>query len=171
MWGRDKNFRVSMIFQLRNCENKSSLSQVFLPHPLFNLMIYPTLKGWMDRGHKLKTYFFLIDYFMFQGILTNFRVFIFLKKFINSVKKSTDFNMFLFDSSLSSVNPISIFTLLQIACVPTHYSKGYSAILRGQIYFFPSKVRALPLGVFSLLLSLIPIQKGLSQGSEILHGV
>jgi hypothetical protein len=34
MWGRDINFKVSMIFELRNCENKISLSEVFLVQPL-----------------------------------------------------------------------------------------------------------------------------------------
>ena len=34
MWGRNKIFRLSMIFQLRNCKNKISLSHFFLTHPL-----------------------------------------------------------------------------------------------------------------------------------------
>ena len=38
MWGRDKNFQVSMIFELRNCENKISLSEVFFSHPLFEIV-------------------------------------------------------------------------------------------------------------------------------------
>ena len=29
MWGRDKNFQVSMLYELRNCENKISLTKVF----------------------------------------------------------------------------------------------------------------------------------------------
>ena len=37
MWGRDKNFRLSMIFQLRNCKNKISLSQFFFTHPLYGI--------------------------------------------------------------------------------------------------------------------------------------
>ena len=37
MWGRDKNFSVSMIFQLRNLENKISLSEVFFA-PLLTLL-------------------------------------------------------------------------------------------------------------------------------------
>ena len=37
MWGRDKNFQVSMLYELRNCENNISLSEVFFTHPLFNI--------------------------------------------------------------------------------------------------------------------------------------
>ena len=29
MWGRDKNFQVLMLYKLRNCENKISLTKVF----------------------------------------------------------------------------------------------------------------------------------------------
>jgi hypothetical protein len=39
MWGRDKNFQVSMIFQLRNRENKISLSEIFYGSP-FSVSLY-----------------------------------------------------------------------------------------------------------------------------------
>ena len=39
MQGRDKNFWVLMIFQLRNCKNKISLSQFFFTHPLHRCVL------------------------------------------------------------------------------------------------------------------------------------
>ena len=35
MWGRDNNFQVSTMYELLNCENKISLTKVFIVHPLY----------------------------------------------------------------------------------------------------------------------------------------
>ena len=39
MWGRDKNFQASMLYELRKRENKISLYIFFMVHPLYSLYL------------------------------------------------------------------------------------------------------------------------------------
>ena len=49
MWGRDKNFQVSMIFEVLNDENKILLLRLFIVHPL-GLTLYGMELGKMGIG-------------------------------------------------------------------------------------------------------------------------
>ena len=40
MWGRGKNFHFLMIFELKNCENKLSISDSFFGHHLKTPIIF-----------------------------------------------------------------------------------------------------------------------------------
>ena len=52
MGGRDKNFRVSMIFQLRNRGNKISLCEVFFASPLRRTFFFT---GFSEEASKIIT--------------------------------------------------------------------------------------------------------------------